>query len=60
MKSPVMVGLVPADLSDILFSPSKDSAVTKKRTNHITGTRQVMSMLRCLEKMRERRKRHKK
>ena len=37
----VMAGLVPEDLSDILSNPPNDSAVTKKRTMHITGARNL-------------------
>ena len=39
----VMAGLVPEDLSDILSTPLNDSAVTKKRTKHITGARNLTS-----------------
>ena len=43
MNPPVMAGLVPEDLSDILSTSLKDSAVTKKRTKRITVARNLTS-----------------
>ena len=43
MNPPVMAGLVPEDLSDILSTSLKDSAVTKKRTQRVTVVRNLTS-----------------
>ena len=37
----VAAGLVPADLADILATPSEDAAASKKRTKRITGAREL-------------------
>ena len=52
MNPPVMAGLVPEDLSDILSTSLKDSAVTKKRTKRITVARNLTSE-EYVEKLRE-------
>ena len=43
MNPLVMAGFVPVDLSYIQFIPLQDSAVTMKRTKHITGARKLTS-----------------
>ena len=35
----VMAGLIPAEMADILATPSPDAAMTRKRTKRITGAR---------------------
>ena len=37
----VMAGLIPAEMADILTTPSPDAAMTRKRTKRITGTRDL-------------------
>lgn len=39
----VSAGLIPEELSDILATPSRDAAVSKKRTKRITGARDLTS-----------------
>ena len=35
--NPLVAGLIPAEMADILATPSPDVAMTKKRTKRITG-----------------------
>ena len=37
----VAAGLIPPDLADILATPPEDAAISKKRSKHITGAREL-------------------